>query len=252
MRSWRPTLALTFALVLMLAPAAHAQFTVSFGSSWDGVPLQDILDAEFGPGAVDMMTDYEGYLAGDADPSYWEDLGAQSIIIREIAGYADNNILGWYEETLTGAPAIDGIGDGVVFEGPMVEGTEITIDFSDVTRFGFYLNPNGTGDGINAPEPELFWTNRSYNDLGPDGSGAVNPPFDGDAQFLVYNVSHLRGTPAYVVAVEDLDSGAELFPSYTAGGTDNDYNDLVFEVRADSPVDTGTSSFGAVKSLFDR
>ena len=243
---------LALSLLLAFASGANAQFTVSFGTSWDGIPLQQILDDEFGPGTVDALTDYEGFLAGDADPSYWEDLGAQSIIIREIAGNLNTNILGWYKEDLGIAPIIDGIDDGVIFTGPMVAGDVVTVNFGVITRFGLYLNPNGTGDSINAPEPELFFTNRSYNDLGPDGSGAVNPPFDGDVQFLVYNVTALRGTPAYIVAIEDLDSGAELFPTYNPTGTDNDFNDLVIEIRAESPVRSEESSFGAVKSLFDR
>ena len=251
MRSLR-VFALSLIVLAFAAPAAMAQFSVTFDTSLDGVPLQDILDAEFGPGAVDAATDYEGFLAGDGDPAYWEDLGAQSIIIREIAGFASSNVLGWYEETLTGAPVIDGVGDGIVFEGPLSDGATVTLDFGTVTRFGLYLNPNGAGDSNNAPEPELFFTNRFYNDLGPDGSGALHAPSDGDVQFLIYNVSAFRGTPAYIVAIEDLDYGSPLCNGvWSTNCTDNDFNDLVIELRAESPVEDAKSSFGAVKSLFN-
>lgn len=251
MRSMR-MFAITLLALTVVAPTAMAQFTVSFDTSLDGIPLQDVLDAEFGPGAVNAMTDYEGFLAGDADPAYWEDLGAQSIIIREIAGFANDNVLGWYEETLVGAPVIDGVGDGVIFEGPLSAGASTVVDFGTITRFGLYVNPNGSGDSNNAPEPELFFSNRFYNDLGPDGSGAINAPLDGDVQFLIYNVTELRGTPAYIVAVEDLDSGSQLCNGvFSTTCTDNDYNDLVIELRAESPVENEQSSFGAVKSLFN-
>lgn len=240
-------------LLVLVAPAAQAQFTVTFGTSLDGVPLQQVLDDEYGVGTINALTDYEGYLAGDADPAYWEDLGAQSVIIREIAGYANTNTLGWYAETLSGAPVIDGIDDGVIFEGGMSAGDVAVVDFLTVTRFGLYLNPNGDGDSVNAPEPELFFTNRFYNDEGPDGSGSTHGPAGGDMQFLVYNVSALRGRPAYVIAVEDLDYGSPLCAGVFDGAcTDNDFNDLVFELQAESPVEESTSSFGRIKSLFDN
>ena len=73
---------------------------VTFGTSWDNVPLQQILDARYGVGAVNVATDYEGHNAGDADPAYWQDLGLNGLIVREIAGFRNRNTLGWYEETL--------------------------------------------------------------------------------------------------------------------------------------------------------
>jgi len=33
--------------------------------------------------------------------------------------------------------------------------------------------------------------------------------------------------------------------------TDNDFNDLVVEISADSPVRTQTSSFAGIKALYD-
>lgn len=236
----------TFAL------AAGAPFTVSFGSSWDGVSLQSILDAEYGPGVLDVNTGYEGFLAGDADPAYWEDLGIDGLIIREVAGNADRNTMGWYREDLGSMPVIDGVDDGVIFVGPMVAGATATVNFpAGVTRFGLYLDPNGDQGAVNAPQPETFFTNRSYNDLGPDGSGALHEPFDGDVQCLVFNITDQRnGVPTFVVAWEDLDSGAEITPGVTNYGTDNDYQDLVVEIQADSPVPTESMSFSRVKALY--
>lgn len=212
-------------------------YQVAFGESWSHVSLQEVLDQEYGPGAIDVATGYEGYQCGDADPAYWEDAGLEGIVIREIAGFESRNIMGWYEETLAGPPSIDGVGDGVIFRGSATEGSTAFVTFPQgLTRFGFYLNPNGTGDSHNAPEPEMFFTNRYYNDIGPDGSGAIHAPDGGDPQCLVYNITHLRGAPTYVLAWEDLDSGSEIVPSLDPNGTDNDFTDLVVEVTADSPV----------------
>ena len=239
--------------ILLLPILAQGQMLpVTFGTSWDGIPLQDILDTAYGVGAIDVATQYEGYLPGDADPGYWEDLGIDGLIIREVAGYADRNTMGWYYETLGSMPTIDGIDDGVVFEGPISAGQTAMVTFPQgLTRFGLWLNPNGTLNATNAPEPEIFFTNRAYNDIGPDGSGAIHAPFDGDVQCLIFNITHLRnGVPTFVVAWEDLDYGSEITPGYTNYSTDNDSNDLVVEIQADSPVPTESVSFSAVKSLY--
>ncbi len=240
-------------LLILLIPAFASAFDVTFGTSWDNVPLQDILDAEYGPGAIDVATQYEGYQVGDGDPTYWLDAGLDGLIIREIAGFRNRNTMGWYAEDLLGAPVIDGNDDGVVFDGPIGAGGTVTVNFpGGLTQFGFYLNPNGLQDGgANAPEPELFFTNRFYNDLGANGGGSPHAPFDGDPQCLVFNVSHLHGgVPTYILAWEDLDYGGPISPSYSWTTTDNDFNDLVVEIQAISPVATENSTWGGVKALF--
>jgi hypothetical protein len=223
-----------------------------FGESWDGITLQEVLDAEYGVGVINAAEDYEGFHPGDADPAYWEDIGVNSILVREIAGFQNANLFGWYEEDLAGIPVLDGVGDGVIFDGPTEEGAEMYLEFpGGVTRFGFFLNPNGLYSTTNAPEPEAFFTNRYYNDIGPDGSGAVHPPLDGDLQCLIYDISHLRGgLPTYVLAWEDLDSGAALSAEVNHLYTDNDYNDLVIEVSAFSPVKLQPVSWGTIKAAF--
>ena len=247
------TLRYLVALALLCTVAAPASaFDVTFGASWDGpsYELQVVLDDYLGAGVVDAATEYEGYLPGDAVVPYWFDSLVDGIVVREIAGNRDTNILGWYVEDEAGIPLIDGVDDGVILSGTENPGETVFVDFGAPTKFGLYLNPNGTGDSNNAPEPELFFANRFYNDIGPDGSGAVHAPFDGDAQALIYNVSAFRGYPSYIVAWEDLDSGAAIQPACCTG-TDNDYNDLVIEISAQSPVRTEVTSWGAVKTLYE-
>ena len=83
---------------------------------------------------------------------------------------------------------IDGVKDGVLFDGPSSSGTTAVFSFSHpMTHFGFYLDPNGPYGAPFAPQPEVFFTNRLFNDRGPDGAGALHPPTDGDVQALVYD-----------------------------------------------------------------
>lgn len=247
---------LAISLMSALALTASADFPVLFGpTSWDGIPLQDVLDAEYGPGVIDAATDYEGYQVGDADPPYWLDTGIDALIIRELAGYQNTNVLGWYAETLSGPPVIDGVDDGVIFTGPMSPGASAIVNFpGGVTQFGFYLNPNGSGDsGGNAPEPETFFTNRFYHDIGPNGGYLPHAPSDGDPQCLIYNLTDLNGgVPTFVLAWEDLDSGSVINPTYGNNFTDNDFQDLVVEIKAMSPVRTEESSWGQLKALYSN
>ena len=245
-------LAAVLSLILAaLTSPARAQVAVVFGDSWDGPAnsLQNILDAEYGAGNINVATDYIGANAGDPDPFYWVDGGFSALIIREVAGNQFTNVVGWYQDTGS-APVIDGIDDGVVFTGPADSSNPpVVVNLSGVQNFGFYMNPNGPGSSTNAPEPELFFTNRFYNDIGPDGSGALHTPVDGDVQALVFDLSALRGPNTWLVCFEDLDSGANPNP-VCCDPTDNDFNDFVFEVTAAGATPVQPLTFGGLKRLY--
>lgn len=238
---------------LALAPASHATVPVVFGpESWDGPSfrLQNLLNTIYGPGAINVATDYIGHDVGDLDPWFWLDSSFSAFLIREIAGNRNFNVLGWYEETGSPAPpAIDGVNDGVVFDGAAGDGGVALITFNKpMTRFGFYLDPMGPGSIPYAPHPEKFWTNRRYNDPGPSGS-PLHLPNDGDVQALVFDISHITGqNHHWLVCFEDLDAG--LNPSACCETTDNDYNDLIFEVRAFGATPAAPMSFGKLKQLY--
>jgi hypothetical protein len=235
-----------------IAPAAGAQVPVVFGTSWDAPAnsLQNIIDARYGAGNISVTTDYIGADAGDPDPFYWTGLGFTAYLVREVAGHAHNNVLGWYRET--GAPpVIDGIDDGIVFNGPDGSGAASMINFGVTpTDFGFWLNPNGPNAATNAPEPELFFSNRFFNDLGPNGAGAIHAPFDGDVQAIVFDVSAWTQPFTWLVCFEDLDYGAT--PGPCCATTDNDYNDLVFEVQVVPPVPVKAATWTGIKTLLSR
>jgi hypothetical protein len=239
------------ALLASLLPAvASAQVAVTFGTSWDGPSnsLQNIVDNHYGPGKINVANDYIGHDAGEPDPFVWQDLQFDALILLEVAGNANQNFIGWYKETGS-MPVIDGVDDGVVFTGPNGPGTAKFVLFGQSTKFGFYMNPNGTYGATNAPEPEKFFTNRKYNDKGPSGAAAVHAPFDGDVQALVYDLSTVLNTPnTWLVCFEDLDSGPN--PGPCCATTDNDFNDFVFEVHALGTSPAGAVTFGRLKAMY--
>lgn len=249
MKRCSPLILAALTAVAISASAAQAQVQVVYGTSWDGpsYTLQSIVDAVYGPGQIDVATDYIGHDAGEVDPWFWVGQNFSALIVREIAGNQGANLLGWYKETDV-MPVIDGVNDGVVFEGPEGPGATRVVTFDGpVIKFGFYLDPNGPDAGFNAPQPELFFSNRRYNDLGADGGGADHEPFDGDIQALVFDISALTQRPnTWLVAFEDCDSGPNPKGPYI--DTDNDFNDFVFEVEALGATPVAPVSLGQVKA----
>jgi len=247
----RPAVALTLC-ALLGSPASAGPVEVVFGESWDGpsADLQGIVDTFYGPGIIHLQADYIGAQPADLDPWFWVGSEFSAYLVREIAGNAGRNTLGWYIETGT-KPVIDGIDDGIVFDGVASPGESAMIFFPrPMTKFGFWLNPNGPLGALNAPEPELFFTNRFYNDQGPDGAGALHAPYGGDMQALVFDISDYAGPNTWLVAFEDVDSGAQ--PGPCCSTTDNDFNDLVFEVTAFGATPTQPVSFGGLKSKYRK
>ena len=236
------------ALLIVSAVRARAAVPVVFGTSWDGPSntLQSIVDARYGANRIHVTTDYIGARNSDPDPFFWVDGHFSALIVREIAGNANRNVVGWFLEPSDGTkPVIDGVNDGVVFDGPASAGATAVLTFDRPGKnFGFYLNPNGPGDAINAPEPEVFFTDRRFNDRGPDGSGALHAPYDGDVQALIYDISAFTQPNTWLVCFEDLDSGAIPGSCCT---TDNDFNDFVFEVHAVGVTPVEPLTFGALK-----
>lgn len=246
-------LTLVVYVAFCVAVPAQAVVTVVWGESWEGPTksLQVLLNGRYGTGKINVKTDYLGAKDGDPDPWFW--LGDQflALRVREVAGYANHSQVGWYQEKGS-CPVLknDGVDDGLLFDGRKGAGATVMVTFSKpMTRFGFYLNPNGPCDATNAPEPELFCTNRTYNDAGPDGSGALHEPSGGDVQALVYDISRFKGPNAWLVCFEEHDSGAIPGPSGMAQ-TDNDFDDFVFEVTALGATPVQSLSFGALKSKY--
>jgi len=243
----------TLAALTTVAPAAHAvsPVPVTFGTSWD-VPtntLQMIVDAYLGtPGAIHVETDFVGAHAGDLDPWFWVGSSFPTMMVTAVAGNAATNELGWYHETYV-RPALDGVNDGVIFTGAPSGGTITVVTFpSGTSKFGFYLNTHKMVTTPTGPQQQVFFTNRFLNDIGPAGAGATHAPFDGDVQALVFDVSRWKGPGTWLVCFEDLDSGNPI--ESCCSGTDNDYNDLVFQVTANGATPTKLMTFGGLKAIY--
>lgn len=236
-------------LATAIASPAHAvsPIPVTFGDSWDppSHSLQNIVDDYLGaPGAIDVHTDFIGGHVGDLDPWFWVGNSFPALLVSEVAGNANTNLLGWYVETLT-MPVIDGIDDGIVFSGAEGAGANVVVTVpSGTTKFGFYLDPS---PGVPGPH-QRFFTNRFLNDVGPNGAGAIHAPADGDVQAIVFDVSRWKGPNTWLVCFEDLDYGRAITPCCT--GTDDDFNDLVFELSALGATPARSLTFGELKTRY--
>jgi hypothetical protein len=240
----RLALASSLVLSLLLAGSAHATVPVVFGTSWDGPThtLQKIIDTRYGAGKINVTTDFIGAHPGDIDPWFWVGSRISALLVTEVAGNADHNTLGWYTETFT-KPTLtrDGLHDGIVFDGPASSGATTVVVFPQaLTKFGFFLDPNGPVANEPVPSQNVFFSNRFYN-----GTSAVHAPYDGNVQALVFDLSGVVGANTWLVCFEDRNSGQAVTPCCT--GTDNDFNDFVFEFTAYGATPVTPTSFGALK-----
>ena len=248
--SSRATGLLTLVVLIFLAAAtcAHASAQAVIGSSWSTPPerLQSLIDATYGAGRIDVLSDYLGARPGEPDGIVWNSIKWTVLQVREISGAAHRADFGWYLETGNAQPPpLGGQNAGPVFKrsGP----PDVTLPFRSRPRdIGFFLRTADAGSGLG---PRVFFTNRRFNDVGPGGTGALHDPFEGgDIQALVYDVSPWTRPYTWLVCFEDHDSGAQ--PGPCCNGTDNDYADYVFEVRAQATTEAGAQSFGFLKALY--
>lgn len=253
-------LALFLSASLGASVPSQAAVSVVFGDSWGGPSknLQAVVDRLYGQGRIDVRAGFIGAKAGDPDPWFWQDSRFSALRVTVVSGDGDFARMGWYEEKdRTPILRDNGIHDGSLFAGAAPTGATAVVRFRiPVSRFGFYLIPSqpgdaGDGHGQDHFSPKRFYTNRSLNDAGPDGAGALHPPLGGDVQALVFDLSSLKGPGTWLVCFEADDSGATPGPPNQAL-TDNDFSDLVFEVTVLAPTAAEPLSFGALKAKYTR
>jgi hypothetical protein len=151
-----------------------------------------------GPGAMP----YWGNTTGTADPSFYfnrTNNSSTASMLLEVAGYANINILGWYD---VANPSVL----NVIFTGSTSAGST-AVTFTPSANYGLFLQvgPNG---------PIYF----SQSSLNPSGDRSHQ-------HFAVFSNTAGSTAPVYYVGVEDLPSGR------TGIEGSGDYNDMVFVLR---------------------
>jgi len=256
-----------------------APVPITFGR--DIKKLQDLVDERYGRNHIDVTKDFIGARGEDIDPWFWVGSRTGAVRVKVLRRNSDSD-LGWYEETGDQARMPDG--GGVLFTGRARRHEEAVLPLPGFqTRFGFYvdatLSTSGavvSGPGSGANITKRFFTNRRLNDCGPNGTGAIHAPFDGDVQALMYDVSRWVGPDTWLVCFEDQDTGGLLADGDDGDdddramgttfakpkeddddgddddhgrdhGSNNDFNDVVLEVRADGATPTHALSFGGLK-----
>jgi hypothetical protein len=199
---------------------------LSFGDN--GVSLQGILDGittapTVGESTIDVTTD----MIDDNVDSYWSvtaNGGAVSTMIIELAGYANTNKFGIYNNGQY-VQLFDGaVSDGdQAFLGIKDDGSVIVnmsdtgVDFTG-NSFGFYLDSSAGGGG------GVFHSDTSLNDDGVDHMVAYQG-LDIDTVKLPTWSPGTWTDNEFILAFEDL-----------LGGGDTDYNDMVLMIESVEPV----------------
>jgi len=189
----------------------YNESTIDFGESWDGSNYEiDVVLNEIGE---DIIKDnglesinfklVNGYV--DSKET-WSGFGVNNILIKEIAGYADTNIFGWYEKS-------DPYNYNTIFEGNDSAENSYELDFDEFTNFGFYIHANGDSENT-------FYSEHSLN--------------SGRHQVAIFEILEIPNR--YILGWEDLD---------VSNGGDKDYQDMVVSVTVHTaPEPTTLFLFG--------
>jgi hypothetical protein len=262
-------LLLCLAALCLATAASAAPISITFGR--DIKKLQQLVDRRYGKNRIDVTKDFVGAHPGDIDPWFWVgDRTGGLVAVNVLARNPNHDVVGWYLEG--GGQATLPDGGGVLFHGPL-RPSEVAMVSMPAPRvfFGFYIDAtnardddddNGDETTIGGIGTQRFYTDRKLNECGPDGRGALHPPYDGDVQALIFDVSRWAGGNTWLVCFEDKDTGGLLLDRGDRGsngrhdddadgsGSDNDFNDVVFEVRANGATLVHNISFGALKVIY--
>ena len=251
----RPMLLRAWAALALLVAAipAHAvsPVPVIMGPSRDGDlhDLQHKVDRLVGFGRIDVSRDFVGAHPGDPDPFCWVNRGTRDVVVQVLDCKTRHMVIGWYDES-GGRPVIDGIDDGLIINDWRSRRTRGVVRVpANVTRYGFFVDSDEEDSrDSNHSGRYRFFTNRLFNTPGFLGRGAEHAPFDGDPQFLIYDVSPWLGPDTWLVACEYSDSGRRV--GFGNDDSDNDYADILFLVGGVGVTPTRATTFSSVKALF--
>jgi hypothetical protein len=269
-------LLLCFATICGATTALGAPIPVTFG---DAHSLQSLVDRRYGSNHIDVTRDYIGARVNDIDPWFWVSNPSGVVRVNVVKRDADLSVVGFYLEN-GGQPMVPN-GAELFFGPPSLPEQAIVVLPGLRARFGFYVDSPFPGPASGGPPgaTKRFYTNRLFNDRGPDGNGAIHPPLNGDVQALIFDVSPWAGPDTWLVCFDDLDTGGfaaegarganpKLGASLSVqrarddddGDADDDpdgrevegfdFDDAVFEVKADGATLVRFVTFGGLKLLY--
>jgi len=193
----------------------HNGSSISYGTSWDNPP-DDVetvlLGLEAIYGSTANLTLVNGIISDEIEK--WYGAGVVTIMLAEIAGYANNTDFGWYNtDNYNNA---DNSTYEQIFDGPVSPNNLLTtasITFDNPLNFGFYIDPNGIAG------------NRMFTEHGLNS--------DKDYQVTIWQVNGLQTD--YILGWEDLDLNG-------SNGSDRDYQDMIVSLKI-VPVPEPASMF---------
>jgi hypothetical protein len=219
----------------------------------DHAPLQRLADARYGPGHVNVATDWYGCHAGESDPWLWQGEGIEARLVQNLGKGNQKVALGWYRET--GARPHYPCG-GVLFDGKARSGERTAVGFPGVTRLGFYFDPGADGHDASDPDARMLFTNRLFNPPVVVAPGAA--PNAGDAQTLIFDVSPWSQPGTWLVWFPG--RAGDEDDDHAAWSDDDDHGDcgrddgsgVALEVTILHATPALPSSFGGLKQRYRR
>ena len=239
---------------LMLCTASTAVAAAPPRGGRDLAPLQRLADARYGPGHVNVTTDWYGCHAGESEPWLWQGEGIVARLVQD-PGKGQNQVtLGWYREN--GARPHFPCG-GVLFDAKAHKNERATVGFPGATRLGFYCDPGAALDGGDDVDGRLLFTNRLFNPPAIAAPGAA--PGAGDAVALIFDVSRWSQPGTWLVwfpsRAGDEDDERAAWSDDDDGHGDGDGNGgsgVALEVTILHATPALPSSFGGLKQRYRR
>ena len=238
-------------LTLFVASTAFASAPPRGGR--DLAPLQRIADARYGPGQLNVSTDYYGCHPGEGDPWLWQGEGLEARLLQDGEGHPKVTV-GWYRET--GArPRFPG--DGVLFGARAHRGDRASVGFARSTRLGLYCNPGPDGTGSGDADGGMLFTNRLFNAPGGAAPGAA--PLAGGDPTLIFDVSRWSQPATWLVwfpgragDVDD-DHAASSDDEDDQGDCDHDRaSGVALEITVLHATPAQSASFGELKQRYRK
>ncbi len=222
----------------------------------DLAPLQRIADARYGPGHVNVATDFYGLHAGENDPWIWQGEGIQARLLENDARGHRRATLGWYRETGT-RPLYPG--GGVLFGAKAREGDRAVVGLPGVTRLGFYYYPGTDRSVADDPNARMTFTNRLLNPSTDAGPGAAPIAGGGSSSALIFDVSPWSAPGTWLVwfasptaAADDDGSDWGDDDGDSGGCGHDDASGLALEVTILHATPAVATSFGGLKQRYRK